>query len=138
MGYPLLVAAALIERDGLVLLAQRLTDVPYPLFWEFPGGKVEPGEDPAQTIVREIKEELAAEVAVTGVYDVVYHRYPERTVLVIVYRCHWLAGEMSNVQVTDHCWVKPEALLDFNLLPADVSVAERLRRESGAGAAASP
>ncbi len=83
----LLVAAAIIEHDGKILLAKRKVDVPYPLLWEFPGGKVEPGEDPKDCVVREIGEELGIEVAVTGIYDAIFHRYPERDVLVLVYCC---------------------------------------------------
>lgn len=129
--YPLLVAAAIIEDQGRVLLTRRRDGVPYPLFWEFPGGKVELSEDPRDCIVREIREELAIDVAVEGIYDVIYHRYPERTVLVMAYRCRWLAGEITNLEVSEHCWVKPSELKEFKLLPADVPLAERICREFG-------
>lgn len=131
--FPLLVTAAVIIRDGKILLARRKADVPYPLLWEFPGGKVEPLEDPRDCIVREIEEELAIKVAVVGIYEVVYHRYPERTVLVLAYRCRWVSGEIADLDVTEHRWVAPADLLTFELLPADVPLAEKLGRElSGA------
>lgn len=129
--YPLLVTAAIIEDQGRVLLTRRREGVPYPLFWEFPGGKVEASEDPRDCIVREIREELAIDVAVEGVYDVIYHCYPERTVLVIAYRCRWLSGEVTDVEVAAHHWAKPDELSDFRLLPADIPLAERICREFG-------
>src|SRR5215471_12178434 len=113
----LLVAAALIEQGGRILLARRKADVPYPLLWEFPGGKVEPGEDPKDCVVREIREELGIEVAVAGIYDAVFHRYPERDVLVLVYRCRWLGGEVQDIEVTEHCWAAPADIPEFELLP---------------------
>ena len=74
---PLLVTAAIIEHEGKILLAKRKPDAPYPLMWEFPGGKLEPLEDPRDCIVREVLEELGIDVKVERVYDVIYHRYPE-------------------------------------------------------------
>jgi 8-oxo-dGTP diphosphatase len=127
--HPLLVTAAIIFHQGKVLLARRKTDAPYPLFWEFPGGKVEPMEEPSACIVREIREELAIEVVVEGIYDVVYYRYPERPVLVLAYRCTWASGEIIDLDVAEHRWVLPESLPDFELLPADVPLAERIRRD---------
>lgn len=126
---PLLVTAAIIEHEGKILLTQRKADAPYPLLWEFPGGKLEPMEDPRDCIVREIREELGIEVEPGQVYDVVYYRYPERTVLVIVYLCRWLDGEVRDLDVSAHCWANPDELLSFPLLPADVPLAERLCTE---------
>ena len=127
--FPLLVTAAVIVHNGKVLLTKRKADVPYPLLCEFPGGKVEPGEDPRDCIVREIREELAIEVAVTGIYEVVYHKYPERTVLVLAYQCQWLSGEIIDLDVTEHHWAWPCDVGSFELLPADVPLAERICRE---------
>lgn len=118
--FPLLVTAAVIVHNGKVLLTKRKADVPYPLLWEFPGGKVEPGEDPRDCIVREIREELAIEVAVTGIYEVVYHKYPERTVLVLAYRCQWLSGVIIDLDVTEHHWAWPCDIRQFELLPAEI------------------
>lgn len=124
--FPLLVTAAIIFHNGEVLLTKRKADVPYPLLWEFPGGKVEPGEDPRDCIVREIREELAIEIAVTGIYEVVYHKYPERAVLVLAYRCQWLSGEIIDLDVTEHRWTPPGDITSFQLLPADIALAEKI------------
>jgi 8-oxo-dGTP diphosphatase len=127
--FPLLVTAAIIDNDGKLLLTRRKEDAPYPMLWEFSGGKVEPDEDPADGVVREIREELAIEVAVTGIYDVIYYRYPERTVLVLAYRCKWLSGEIKDVEVSEHRWLAPGDVEKLELLPADVSLAEKLCRD---------
>jgi 8-oxo-dGTP diphosphatase len=124
-----LVTAAVIVHNGKILLTKRKADVPYPLLWEFPGGKVEPGEDPRDCIVREIREELAIEVAVTGIYEVVYYKYPERAVLVLAYRCQWLSGEIIDLDVTEHRWTRPGDLMRFQLLPADLPLAEKICEE---------
>ena len=129
----LLVAAAIIEDGGKFLLARRKADVPYPLLWEFPGGKLEAGEDPRDCAIREIREELAIEITVVGVYDVIYHRYPERDVLVLAYLCRWVSGEIWDLEVTEHRWVLPEEIGTFDLLPADIPLARRIALEFGNG-----
>jgi len=111
--YPLLVTAAIIVHEGKVLLTRRKADVPYPLLWEFPGGKVEQAEDPRDCIVREIREELAIQVSVRGIYEVIYHRYPGRDVLVLAYRCLWTSGEIIDLDVAEHRWTLPCALAEF-------------------------
>jgi 8-oxo-dGTP diphosphatase len=126
---PLLVTAALIEHEGKILLARRRADASYPLFWELPGGKLEPHEDPRDGIVREILEELGITISAGPVYDVVYYCYPERPVLVLVYRCHWTAGEITDLEVAEHRWVTPAEIMGYRLLPADIQLAERISRE---------
>lgn len=128
-GYPLLVTAAILEHNGKVLLTKRRDNVPYPNLWEFPGGKLEADEDPRDCIVRELKEELDIEVTPGEIVEAIYHRYPERTVLVLAYRCRWSGGEIRNLEVAEHCWVAPAELPLFDLLPADYPLAARLARE---------
>jgi 8-oxo-dGTP diphosphatase len=125
----LLVAAAIIENGGKILLARRRAGAPYPLLWEFPGGKVEAGEDPKDCVVREIREELAIEIAVDGIYDVIFYRYPERHVLVLAYCCRWLSGEIQDLEVAEHCWVSPDNVVNFDLLPADIPLALRISED---------
>ena len=128
---PLLVSAAIIESEGHILLARRRPDVPYPDLWEFPGGKVEDGEDPKDCVIREIMEELGMEIDVISIYDVVYFQYPERDVLVLAWLCTWTSGEVRNLEVADHRWVKPAEIPSFELLPADIALAQRLAAEFG-------
>lgn len=126
---PLLVTAAIIHHDGKILIARRKANAPYPLLWEFPGGKVEKNEDPKECVIRELKEELDIDIEVKSVFDVVYYRYPEKPVLVLAYRCRWAHGIVKDLDVTEHRWVLPEQLAAFDFLPADLPLIERLTRE---------
>lgn len=129
---PLLVTAAIIHHDGKILIARRKANAPYPLLWEFPGGKVEKNEDPKECVIRELKEELDIDIEVECIYDIVYYRYPEKPVLVLAYRCRWANGIVKDLDVTEHRWVLPEQLAAFDFLPADLPLIERLTREPDA------
>ena len=128
-----LVVAALITRGvgatGEVLISQRRQDQALPLFWEFPGGKIEPGEAPTAALVREIQEELGVDIAVGHIWDVLFHAYPEYDVYMLVYACTLVAGaEPRAVDVKDFRWVVPAGLKDFGILPADEPLVRRLER----------
>ena len=126
-----LVVAGLIPRaDGSVLLTQRREDQPLPLFWEFPGGKVELGESPEVALARELLEELGVRVEVGRIWDVMHHRYPDYEVVMLVYRCALLDGQQPRcVEVNDLVWARPDALAALRLLPADVPLVDRLVAE---------
>ncbi len=126
-----LVVAALIVNDlGEVLLSQRRADQDLPLLWEFPGGKIEPGESPEVALARELREELDVGVTVGKVWDVLYHRYPRYDVYMLVYRC-WLApgAQPRAVEVADFHWVARAALERYVVLPADEPLIARLAGE---------
>jgi len=126
---PIPVVCAVIERDGLLLLAQRPAHKHLPLQWEFPGGKVEPGEDPAAAIVREIREELGCEITVGRALPRFLHDY--RTVLIemIPFVCN-LTQDSPRPHPREHialAWVRPAGLEAYDLAPADRPVIARLR-----------
>jgi 8-oxo-dGTP diphosphatase len=127
-----LVVAALIRREGQILISRRRADQAMPLLWEFPGGKVEPGEAPVVALEREVREELGCDVQVGAVEDVVFHAYAEFDLVMLVYRCTVVAGEPRPVEVAEIAWVDPITLPDRELLPADFPLARRLAREAGA------
>ena len=124
---PVLVAAAVVIRDGRVLLTRRAEGQHLAGLWEFPGGKLEDGESPEAAVVRECEEECGIEVEVAGILEVTHHRYPEKEVLLLFYRCELRAGEVRHLQVADHAWVPPEDLGDYSLPPADERVVARIR-----------
>jgi 8-oxo-dGTP diphosphatase len=128
----LFVVAALIERRGRVLLSQRRADQSFGLSWEFPGGKVEPGEDPRNALVREIREELACSVRVGDVVDVVFHAYPAFDLVMPVYRTTIVRGTPRAAQVAAIVWVPPSRLLEMTMPPADLPLAKKLAREARA------
>ena len=88
---------------------------------------MEDGEAPEAALVRELREELGIEVRVDSVMDVVFHAYPEKSVLLIFYRCTRLAGEPRDLEVAGHRWVPLADLRDEEFPPADVRLLARLR-----------
>lgn len=126
-----LVVAAVIRRAGRILVSQRRHDQPMPHFWEFPGGKVEAGEAPTEALAREIREELGCEVVVGAIYEVVFHRYPDFDLYLLVYACELPAGATPEPKaVARVAWVAPRDLPGLGLLPADLPLAERLAAEA--------
>jgi 8-oxo-dGTP diphosphatase len=125
----LLVVAALIEQEGRVLVAQRRPDQSQPLAWEFPGGKVEPGESPGQALVREIEEELACSIEVGAVIDVVFFAYETFDLIMPVYRATIRAGVPVARQVAAVAWVTRAELPNLAFTAADVPLARRLAGE---------
>jgi len=124
-----LVVAGLIVRDGLVLITQRTAEQALPLKWEFPGGKVEPGEAPALALVRELREELGIGVEVGKVWDVLFHAYPGFDLVMLVYACTIVDGEPRAIQVKSLAWVPPGGLGAWDILAADQPLVERLAIE---------
>ena len=114
------VVAAVIERDGLILIAQRKRTGQHPLKWEFPGGKVEPEEIPENALVRELVEELGIRVTVgpeIGRYEFQYEgRWP---VMLMFYRVTQFSGEPKNLDFEQILWVPRERLLDYDFLEGD-------------------
>jgi 8-oxo-dGTP diphosphatase len=121
------VAAAVIERDGKILIGQRKRGDSHGLRWEFPGGKVERGESPAQALVRELREELGIQ-AVAGNEIVRYeHRYPRRTsILLIFFRVTKFEGEPRSLAFEEIVWEKVAKLPTYDFLDGDVDFVRRL------------
>ena len=124
-----LVVAGLILGEGQVLITQRRADQALPLQWEFPGGKVEPGEAPVAALVRELREEIGVEVAVGRIWDVLFHAYPAFDLVMLVYACRITDGEPRAVEVADLRWLPPGELPAWDILPADKPLVERLVAE---------
>jgi 8-oxo-dGTP diphosphatase len=122
----LLVVAGLVYRGEELLIAQRPDGKHSALKWEFPGGKVEENEDPRDTLVREIKEELDIEVKVQRIADVIFHRYPDRAVLLLFYVCQYASGVANALDAADFAWVKPEQLMDYDFIAADTDLIQQL------------
>ncbi|MBQ3423996.1 MAG: (deoxy)nucleoside triphosphate pyrophosphohydrolase [Clostridia bacterium] len=121
----LVVAAAVVERAGKVMLCQRKADVHNALKWEFPGGKLEAGESPEEALARELHEELGIRVRVERARDVIFHRYPDRDVLVLFYGCTILRGEPRSLDCNAIAWATPGEMGGFDFAGADRTFVER-------------
>jgi 8-oxo-dGTP diphosphatase len=128
----LVVAGLIIGADGRILITQRRADQALPLQWEFPGGKVEPGEAPVAALARELTEELGVTVEVGRIWDVLFHAYPAFDLVMLVYACRLTAGSPPPraVEVADLVWVATTELPgSWDILPADRPLVERLVSE---------
>ena len=126
---PVPVVCALIECAGCLLLAQRPASKHLPLKWEFPGGKVEPGEDPAAAIVREIREELGCDVAITRALPRFPFDYGTVVIEMIPFVCT-LAASSPEPHLHEHIaidWVEPARITSYDLAPADIPVVASYR-----------
>ena len=122
------VVCAVIEKAGCVLVAQRPPHKLLPLKWEFPGGKVEPGEDPAAAIVREIREELGCTVTLIRALPPFVHQYPAVAISMIPFICA-LAPGSPEPHAHEHvalAWVPPPGLHTYDLAAADWPVVAAL------------
>lgn len=123
----ILVAAAVVRRNGLVLLTRRMEGSDLAGFWEFPGGKLEPGESPEAALVRECREECDIEIEVVDILEVTFHRYPGKDVLLLFYDCRLPEGEVKHLGVAEHVWCRPEDIERYPLPPADEAVVRKIR-----------
>ena len=122
------VAAAVIVQDGKLLATQR-GHGDYRGFWEFPGGKLEPGETPEEAVVREIREELDCDITVTSFFLHVVHQYPEFLLDMDCFLCTVDPSAIRFLEHEDARWLTKEDLWSVKWLPADRDVLLKLEKE---------
>jgi 8-oxo-dGTP diphosphatase len=120
------VVAAVVLREGRVLLAQRREDAHLPMVWEFPGGKVEDGESPAEALRRELREELGVEAEVDAPFAFNWHDYGDRRVLLLAYEARIASGAPAPLGCRDLGWFGRSDLAALALPPADGPILDRL------------
>ncbi len=125
----LVVAVALIDPDGRVLIAQRPEGKQLAGLWEFPGGKVEPSERPETALIRELKEELGIDVTEACLAPFVFasHAYESFHLLMPLYLCRRWSGMVVKHEHAALAWVKPNRLGDYPMPPADEPLVAWLR-----------
>ena len=117
----LVAACALVDGDGRVLIAQRPEGKQLAGMWEFPGGKIEPGETPEETVVRELREELGIETKVACLAPLTFasHAYESFNLLMPLFVCHRYWGIPQAQEGQALKWVRPNKLRDYPMPPAD-------------------
>ncbi len=125
----LVAAVALIDAENRVLLARRPEGKPLAGLWEFPGGKVAPGETPEEALIRELREELGIDVsaACLGPFTFASHTYEKFHLLMPLYLCRRWQGQVTAMEGQALAWVRPARLGDYAMPPADIPLVAMLR-----------
>jgi len=122
----IIVAAGLMIEQGKILVTQREGGSPHGFLWEFPGGKVEEGEDPRQALQRELGEELGIKVEVGRFFDAILHPYPEAPVLLLFYHCRIEEGNAKPLKSRGLLWASPRELKELAMPAADDPIRQHL------------
>ena len=127
--FVLVVAVALIDADGRVLLCRRPAGKAMAGLWEFPGGKVEPGETPEAALIRELVEEIGIDVSENCLAPFTFasHAYDDFHLLMPLYVCRVWDGIVRPREGQAVKWVRPQRLADYAMPPADAPLAAMLR-----------
>jgi len=123
------VVGAVIIEDGLVLCAQRGQDQNLAGLWEFPGGKIEPGESPTAALEREIAEELGCIIEVGDLITTTTHEYEFGIINLTTFYCRLISGTPTTSEHASIRWLRPEELLAIEWAPADVPAVQRIRAD---------
>lgn len=120
------VVAAIIEKDGKMLATQRGYG-DYKDWWEFPGGKIEPGETPQEALAREIREELHASIRVGDLFYTVEYDYPKFHLIMQCYLCELISDGYELTEHEDAKWLGADDIDSVKWLPSDIEVVEKLK-----------
>lgn len=125
----LVVACALVDEDNRVLIAQRPEGREMAGLWEFPGGKMEPGERPEDAVIRELEEELGIDVTESCLAPLTFasHVYEDFHLLMPLYICRQWEGEVEPREGQKLAWVRPNRLSEYDMPPADEPLKATLR-----------
>ena len=121
------VSAALIFRDGRLLIAQRHAKSHLGGLWEFPGGKLEAGETFEQCLIREIREELGVEISVVELFEEIVHDYPEKSVRLKFFICQLRRGEPQPLDCAAVKWIEKSQMAAHEFPAADAQLLEKLK-----------
>lgn len=117
------VTAAILVKDGQILIAKRRSSDPLANKWEFPGGTIEHGETPEECLQREMKEEFDIDVTVGEYFGESIYHYDHGSIKLLAYRTHWVGGEITMQAHDDYQWVPVGRLSQYDFAPADIPLA---------------
>ncbi|MGD2097334.1 MAG: (deoxy)nucleoside triphosphate pyrophosphohydrolase [Desulfobacterales bacterium] len=127
------VTAAILEKDGKILIARRKADDRQAGKWEFPGGTLESDETPQECLQREMQEEFSIRVTVGQIVGESIYDYEHGTIKLIAYQASWDSGKMMLNEHAAFRWVSPVQLAQFDFAPADRSLVKKLQRQEKEG-----
>lgn len=123
------VVGAVLVRDGLVLVAQRGELMSLPLLWEFPGGKIEPGESPQTALERELHEELGVQATVGELIETTEHEYDFGVVTLTTFYCSLASGEPTLTEHAQIRWLPADELTALDWAPADIPAVHKIIKD---------
>jgi len=121
------VAGVIRGADGRVLITQRMADDTLGGYWEFPGGKVDEGEELKAALLRELREEIGVETEIGAQIHSIVHAYPDRDVRLFFFDVRILSGEPQKLEVADLRWVTLDELMNYQFPEADLPLLNQLR-----------
>jgi len=124
---PIQVSCLVLLHEGKILATQRGAAMDLPGCWEFPGGKVEPGESPENCLFREIREELSIEIRIRGSLTPVLHHYPTKEIQLIPFLATWQGGSLKLTEHAQRVWLYKEDLLSLKWAPADFPIVQEVQ-----------
>ena len=120
------VVSAAIERDGAYLITQRLEKAVFPMLWEFPGGKIEEGENKEEALTRELEYRLGVQATVLGLLNETTHSYPNYDIVLYLMACDIGEQVPEALTVKDLKWVQSSEMTKFDFVPADSESMDKL------------
>jgi len=129
MAFPILVTAAIIHKDSKILITQRKKEQHNGLRWEFPGGKLNFGEDLRSSLEREIKEELGIKIKANKIVGYSSYVYGgEKHIVLIAFNCKLISGKIEKKEINDFAWVSLEEIEKYDITEADLPFIEELKQ----------
>ncbi len=123
------VTAAILVKDGKILIAKRKADDRLANKWEFPGGTIEPDETPQVCLKREMQEEFGITVTVGRFLGESVYHYDHGAIKLMAYRAHWKSGQLVLKDHAEYRWVQSAKLADYDFAPADMPFVEKLQHQ---------
>ena len=120
------VTCAIIKSNNTFLICQRSDSMSLPLKWEFPGGKVEPGESLENCLLREIKEELHVAISIQEALTPIIHHYDSFSITLYPFICHIIDGKITLTEHINYKWVERDEFIEVELAPADLPIITQL------------